>query len=175
MRNSVLLLKMISIISSNGKFLAKSNNICVIETRIQDNGIGMSEDFLAHIFEQFSRERDSSNSGVQGTGLGMAIVKRLVDQMHGTIKIESKVGQGTTVIIRVPHKYGERADFDGYGDDSENLDKLAGRRMLLAEDNDINAMLATELLTMHDIRVERELPRWRGMCKHDFKSSSRIF
>ncbi|MCR5145227.1 MAG: response regulator [Lachnospiraceae bacterium] len=144
-----------TIISSNGKILAKSNNICVIENRIQDNGIGMSEDFLAHIFEQFSRERDSSNSGVQGTGLGMAIVKRLVDQMHGTIKIESKVGQGTTVIIRVPHKYGERADFDGYGDDSEDLEKLSGRRMLLAEDNDINAMLATELLTMHDIQVER--------------------
>ena len=133
----------------------KSKKVCIIESRVKDNGIGMSEEYLEHIFDQFSRERDSSNSGVQGTGLGMAIVKRLIDQMHGTISINSKIGEGTEVIIRIPHRYGEREDFDSFGDESENLHQLAGKRFLLAEDNDINAMLATELLGMNDIQVER--------------------
>lgn len=133
----------------------KSKKVCIIETRVKDNGIGMSEEYLEHVFDQFSRERDSSNSGVQGTGLGMAIVKRLIDQMHGTISINSKIGEGTEVIIRIPHRYGEREDFDSFGDESVNLKQLAGKRFLLAEDNDINAMLATELLGMNDIQVER--------------------
>ena len=135
--------------------LLHSQNVCVIETRIKDNGIGMSEEYLEHVFDQFSRERDSSNSGVQGTGLGMAIVKRLIDQMHGTIRINSKVGEGTEVVIRIPHRYGAQNDFDSYGKESDNLQLLAGKRFLLAEDNDINAMLATELLGMNDIQVER--------------------
>ena len=135
--------------------LLHSQNVCVIETRVKDNGIGMSEEFLEHVFDQFSRERDSSNSGVQGTGLGMAIVKRLIDQMHGTIRINSKVGEGTEVVIRIPHKYGVQNDFDSYGKESDSLQLLAGKRFLLAEDNDINAMLATELLGMNDIQVER--------------------
>lgn len=66
---------------------------------ISDNGIGMSKEFLEHIFENFERERSTTLSGVNGTGLGMAIVKKLVDLMNGTIKINSEIGNGTTVII----------------------------------------------------------------------------
>lgn len=82
-------------------------DVCVVETVIEDNGIGMSEDFLAQAYESFARERTSTVSGIQGTGLGLAIVKELVDLMRGTIQIESRQGEGTRVTVCLPHRLGK--------------------------------------------------------------------
>lgn len=131
-------------------------NTCLMETVIEDNGIGMSREFLAHAYESFARERNSTVSGIQGTGLGLAIVKDLVDLMRGTISIESQQGQGTKVTIRLPHRLGEEPEKKA----SEELEKLDialfhGKRILLAEDIDINAMIATKLLSGKGFVVER--------------------
>ena len=67
--------------------------------RNHDTGIGISEEFQSHIFESFSRERSSTVSGIEGTGLGMGIVKNLVDLMHGTIEVKSKLGEGSTFTV----------------------------------------------------------------------------
>lgn len=131
-------------------------NTCLVETVIQDNGIGMSDEFLAHAFDSFSREQTSTISGIQGTGLGLAIVKDLVDLMRGTISIESQQGTGTTVTIRLPHRLGKAPEANRQEDiDLMNRELLEGRRILLAEDIDINAMIATKLLTEKGYIVER--------------------
>ena len=128
---------------------------CIVETVIRDNGIGMSPGFLAHAYESFARERTSTISGVQGTGLGLTIVKDLVDLMRGTVSIESQQGEGTTVTLRLPHRLGRPADEQS--PDTAELDTMLfqGRRILLTEDIDINAVIATKLLTAKGFLVER--------------------
>lgn len=129
---------------------------CILETVIQDNGIGMSSEFLSHAYESFSREQTSTVSGIQGTGLGLAIVRNLVDLMKGTVHIESMPGQGTKVTIRTPHRPGSPSKVKdpkkpAGADDSI----LTGRRILLAEDIDINAVIAAKLLSDKGCIVER--------------------
>ncbi len=82
--------------------IPKENNACEIQFVVSDNGIGMSEQFMTTIFDSFSREHSSTISGVEGTGLGMGIVKRLVDLMHGDIAVESKLGEGSTFTVTIP-------------------------------------------------------------------------
>lgn len=127
---------------------------CVMETVIQDNGIGMSEEFLAQAYESFSRERTSTVSGIQGTGLGLAIVKELVELMKGTIRIESRQGEGTRVTVRVPHRLGE-APAERAQETEVDAGRFQGLRVLLAEDIDINAVITTKLLTGKGCAVER--------------------
>jgi len=127
---------------------------CVMETVIQDNGIGMSEEFLAQAYESFSRERTSTVSGIQGTGLGLAIVKELVELMKGTIRIESRQGEGTKVTVRVPHRLGE-APAERAQETEADTGRSQGLRVLLAEDIDINAVITTKLLTGKGCAVER--------------------
>lgn len=126
------------------------------EFSISDNGIGMSEEFQKHIYELFVRERSSTDSGVEGTGLGMGIVKKLVDMMQGTIDLQSKLGEGTTFIVRIPCRI---ASYDETQPKrAENLldqSILSGRRILLAEDNDLNAEIATELLSEVGLKIDR--------------------
>ena len=131
-------------------------NTCYVETVIQDNGIGMSKEFLAHAYESFSRERTSTVSRIQGTGLGLAIVKDLVELMRGTISIESQQGKGTKVTVLLPHRLG-KAPAAERAQEMEMLDRslFEGRRILLAEDIDINAMIATKLLSDKGCIVER--------------------
>lgn len=118
---------------------------------IQDTGIGISKDYLPHIFESFSRQRTSSESGVIGTGLGMPIVKKLVDLMHGTISIESEEGKGTTVVVNLPHRYIiEEQEVKKVND--KEID-LTGKHILLVEDNDLNAEIAQTLLEDKGIKV----------------------
>lgn len=118
---------------------------------IQDTGIGISKDYLPHIFESFSRQRTSSESGVIGTGLGMPIVKKLVDLMHGTISIESEEGKGTTVVVNLPHRYIiEEQEVKKVND--KEID-LIGKHILLVEDNDLNAEIAQTLLEDKGIKV----------------------
>lgn len=123
---------------------------------VTDNGIGMSEEYQKHIFETFSRERSTTLSGVQGTGLGMGIVKKLVDLMNGTIEVESRLGQGTTVSFRIPVRIAsfedtqpKRATIAG------EKTRLRGRRILLAEDNDLNAEIACAMLEEQGLLVDR--------------------
>lgn len=112
---------------------------------VSDTGIGMSEEFLAHIFEPFSRAESATKSGVVGTGLGMAITKSLVELMGGTINIESELGVGTTVCIDFENKLAEPVlpKSEIPQNSSYNLE---GKRILLVEDNELNREIATEIL-----------------------------
>lgn len=76
----------------------------LIQTKVSDTGIGMSEEFLPSLFELFTRERNTTLSKIPGTGLGMAIVKNLMDSMNGSIEAESELGKGSTLTISIPHK-----------------------------------------------------------------------
>lgn len=129
---------------------------CYMEISIADNGIGMSEEFQAHIFESFSRERSSTISGIEGTGLGMGIVKNLVELMHGTIEIQSSPGKGSTFTICIPCRTARKEEAEPRKSSSDRPQKtLAGKRILLAEDNDLNAEIAIELLTEEGLLVDR--------------------
>ncbi|MGN1099124.1 MAG: ATP-binding protein, partial [Christensenellales bacterium] len=126
-------------------------------TEIEDTGIGMSEDFIPHMFDEFSRERSSTESHVNGTGLGMAIVKRLVELMDGTITVESKIGKGTKFTVTLPHRIATNGDVGlSVGNNSEyDTEKFRGKRILLAEDNDLNAEIAVTILEEAGFLVER--------------------
>ena len=129
---------------------------CIQELSVSDNGIGMSEEFQKHIFESFTRERSSTVSGVEGTGLGMGIVKKLVEMMHGEIKIHSRVGEGSTFTIRIPCRIAAFEDTQTKRAQAHpNGKPLAGKRILLAEDNDLNAEIAIALLEEEGLLVER--------------------
>ena len=126
------------------------------EFSVEDNGIGMTEEFQTHIYESFARERSSTVSGIEGTGLGMGIVKNLVDLMNGTISIKSKVGEGSTFTFRIPCRVASFEDTQPKrAAGSIDGNKLKGKRILLTEDNDLNAEIATELLTEEGFEVER--------------------
>ena len=124
---------------------------------ISDTGIGMSEEYLPHIFEEFTRERTSTETKVDGTGLGLPIVKSLVDMMGGRIEVQSKVGVGTTTIILLPFTVATNTEVLTSMDQSwESVaDKMRGRRILMAEDNDLNAELAVTLLQEKGLIIDR--------------------
>ena len=119
--------------------------------RIRDNGMGMSAEFLKTIFDPFTRVNSSTVSGIQGTGLGMAITKSIVDMMGGTISVESEEGKGTETTILVTFRRSEAAapiETDGSSYD------FSGKRILLVEDNELNREIATELLTEEGFFVD---------------------
>ena len=122
---------------------------------VRDNGIGMSEEFQKHLFEEFTRERSSTVSGIQGTGLGMAITKRLVDLMGGTIAVDSapEAGSTFTVTLRLALSR-EQAAPAAAGPD---VSALAGKNLLLAEDNALNAEIAATILRDAGFTVETAL------------------
>ncbi len=160
---------------------------------VKDTGIGMSEEYLPHIFEEFTRERTSTESKVFGAGLGLPIVKALIDLMGGTVEIESKVGKGSTFIVTLPfqladqeqirlldQRKSEKTDLQAsdWGEEklredpkipekakkSEKTVKnsessqeacFQGKRVLLAEDNDLNAEIAETILEERGFVVER--------------------
>ena len=123
-------------------------------TSIKDSGIGMSEEFLSHVFEEFTREKSSTVSHIQGTGLGMSIVKKLVDLMDGTIDIKSKQGEGTEVIIALPFKWNTGEAAEKVEDAVVKTIPLKGKRLLLVEDNEMNREIAKELLQDEGVTVE---------------------
>ncbi len=123
---------------------------------ITDNGIGMSPEYQKHIFDAFSRERSTTLSGVEGSGLGMGIVKHLVDSMQGEISVQSRLGEGSTFVVSLPTRIASREDaMAKRADNGMDTAALQGRRVLLVEDNDLNAEIATELLTESGLLVER--------------------
>lgn len=114
---------------------------------ISDTGIGMSAEYLPHIFEEFSRERTSTESRVAGAGLGLPIVRSLVDLMKGTIAVESKEGKGTTFRVELPFPlYKESEKEEKHVLSESKLQKLHGCRILLAEDNALNTEIAVEIM-----------------------------
>ena len=123
---------------------------------IADTGIGMSEEYISHIFEAFSRERTSTVSGVDGAGLGMGIVKKLVELMNGEIAVESSLGEGSKFTVTLPCRISSKEEAQAKCAVID-IDKtlLSGKRILLAEDNDINAEIAIELLSDEGLCVER--------------------
>ena len=110
---------------------------------ISDTGIGMSEEFLRHIFEPFTQENNDARSVYHGTGLGMSIVKGLLEQMHGTISVTSREGEGSTFIITIPFAIAEKPA----AEEGKAAGDVRGLRLLLAEDNTLNAEIARTLLT----------------------------
>lgn len=124
---------------------------------IEDNGMGMDEDFLKVIFDPFSRVKSSTVSGIQGTGLGMAITRNIIDMMNGNISIKSKPGEGTKTILRLTFRLSAATDvatkspsaFAPYMVLTEPSvsEKLSGRKILLVEDNEINREIATQILS----------------------------
>ncbi len=126
------------------------------QTVIEDTGIGMSEEFLPHIFEDFSREHSSTESKVSGTGLGTAIVKKLIDLMQGTIKIESELGKGTKITFTMRHKIVETKKTKQIRKTTKQyqLQDFTGKRILLAEDNELNAEIAIAILEEAGFQVE---------------------
>lgn len=120
---------------------------------IRDTGIGMSKDFLPHIFDSFSRERNATESRIMGTGLGMGIVKRYVDLMGGTITVESEVGKGTEVTLEIPHRI-VKAPKASEAVPAADKNILQGKTVLVAEDNELNREIARELLTDAGLQVQ---------------------
>ena len=129
---------------------------CDTVITVADNGIGMSQEFQQHIFEPFERERTSTVSKVEGSGIGMGIVKKLVGLMGGTVEVESKIGVGSTFTVTIPSRIAseEEAQAKRAADPSDK-ESLRGTRILLTEDNDLNAEIATELLQEEGCTVDR--------------------
>ena len=123
---------------------------------VADTGIGMSEDFLPHLFDSFVREHNSTESKIPGTGLGLPIVKSLVELMGGTIEVESELGKGTKFTVVISYRICDKSLTEKQQAlipaDTAGLNNI---KILLAEDNDLNAEIATELLEEFGLTAER--------------------
>ena len=129
---------------------------CDTVLTVADNGIGMSQEFQRHIFEPFERERTSTVSKVEGSGIGMGIVKKLVGLMGGTVEVESKIGVGSTFTVTIPCRIASEEEARAKrAADPADRESLRGTRILLTEDNDLNAEIATELLQEEGCTVDR--------------------
>lgn len=122
---------------------------------VSDTGIGMAPEFLKHIYEPFAQEGDDARSKFQGTGMGMPIVKSLIDLMGGTIEISSEVGAGSTFNVQIPLDIDKNPQARERADGQANSCSLAGMNVLLAEDNELNAEIAQALLESEGIVVTR--------------------
>ena len=122
---------------------------------VSDTGIGMAPEFLKHIYEPFAQEGDDARSKFQGTGMGMPIVKSLIDLMGGTIEISSEVGVGSTFNVQIPLDIDKNPQARERADGQANSCSLAGMNVLLAEDNELNAEIAQALLESEGIVVTR--------------------
>ena len=129
---------------------------CDTVITVADNGIGMSQEFQQHIFEPFERERTSTVSKVEGSGIGMGIVKKLVELMGGTVEVESKIGVGSTFTVTIPSRIVSEEEVQAKREvNPADKESLRGTRILLTEDNDLNAEIATELLQEEGCTVDR--------------------
>ncbi|MDO4178959.1 MAG: response regulator [Phascolarctobacterium sp.] len=139
------------------EFPSEKEGYACYKTVIADTGIGMSPDFLPTLFEEFSRERNSTESGIQGTGLGMAITKRIVNLMGGTIEVESELGKGSVFTVILPLKIASEEESKRATNMAKEYADVSfiGKRILLAEDNDLNAEIATEILQEAGFEVNR--------------------
>jgi len=134
----------------------KKEGWCDMVVTVADNGIGMSQEFQKHIFEPFERERTSTVSKVEGSGIGMGIVKKLVELMSGTVEVESKIGVGSKFTVTIPCRIASGDETQAKRETNPSDQKcLCGTRILLTEDNDLNAEIAVELLREEGCTVDR--------------------
>lgn len=134
----------------------KKEGWCDTVVTVADNGIGMSQEFQKHIFEPFERERTSTVSKVEGSGIGMGIVKKLVGLMGGTVAVESKIGVGSKFTVTIPCRIASEDETQAKRETNPSDQKcLCGTRILLTEDNDLNAEIAVELLQEEGCTVDR--------------------
>lgn len=146
---------------SGGKITVKmeelpsyKENHALIQLIIKDTGLGMSKEFLPHIFEEFSREQSVTESKIEGSGLGMPIVKKLVDLMDGSISIKSELGKGTEFILLLHHRIPDGEERINDDTTESTLPLFKGKRVLIAEDNDLNAEIATMILENYGFTVD---------------------
>ena len=134
----------------------KKEGWCDTVVTVADNDIGMSQEFQKHIFEPFERERTSTVSKVEGSGIGMGIVKKLVGLMGGTVEVESRIGVGSTFTVTIPCRIASEDETQAKRETNPSDQKcLCGTRILLTEDNDLNAEIAVELLQEEGCTVDR--------------------
>lgn len=161
---------LINIISNSVKYTPRGGKIQVKVTEekaqkegytayrfiVEDTGIGMSEEYLPHIFEEFTREHTTTESKVVGTGLGLPIVKSLVELMEGTIQVESKTGKGTRFTLVLPFRTAtaEQVRREQTQQKAKRLQAMEGKRILLAEDNELNAEITMTILQESGFKVE---------------------
>lgn len=135
-------------------YLGNQDGKVTYQWMISDTGIGMSQEFLKHIFEPFAQEHSDARSVYHGTGIGMAIVKSLIDQMNGTIQVTSEEGKGSTFIIRLPFEIvQEEPKEENVEQGDQNNRTIQGMKFLLAEDNELNAEIAKILLEDEGAKV----------------------
>lgn len=128
------------------------------KSEIKDTGIGMSKEYLPTLFEPFSREHNTTTGKVGGTGLGMAIVKKMVDLMGGSIEVESEPGKGTIFTFTLMHKIADKKYYSRKietAESSDSVEKLRGKHVLLAEDNNLNAEIAVAVLEKTGLVIDR--------------------
>ena len=162
---------LLNIFSNAVKFTPEGGKICFsaeekpsdtegtaeYEFRIKDNGIGMSEEFRETIFDAFTRERTTTVSGIQGTGLGMAITKNIIDKMSGSITVNSEEGEGSEFIVCIPFKVISAPEVKSKGAhpaESEQQYDFTGKRVLLVEDNEMNLMIAIAILEKTGVTID---------------------
>ena len=120
---------------------------------VKDNGIGMSKEFLAHLFQPFEREKSSRITGIEGSGLGLAIAKHLVEKMGGSIACESEQGKGSEFIIVLRFRVAEQMDVEGQERPLGPVD-FTGKRVLLVEDNVLNREISREILSEEGFLID---------------------
>ena len=132
-------------ISTKQECIEEKDNVITYRWIISDTGIGMSKEFLKHIFEPFAQERADARSNYHGTGLGMAIVKKMIDKMGGTISVISEVGKGSTFVVELPFEMGAAPE-KSKKEEADKENSIHGLNLMLVEDNELNAEVAEILL-----------------------------
>ena len=132
-------------ISTKQECIEEKDNVITYRWTISDTGIGMSKEFLQHIFEPFAQEQSDARSIYHGTGLGMAIVKKLVDKMGGKISVTSEVGKGSTFVIELPFEMASVPE-KSKKEETDKENSIRSLNLMLVEDNELNAEIAEILL-----------------------------
>ena len=143
-----------SITCTFNEFPCDREGYSIYALTVEDTGIGMSPEFQKHIFDEFTRERTSTVSQIQGTGLGMTIVKKLTDIMEGSIAIESEQNKGTKITVSIPMRWCTDFNSNEQGQKNSTTVSLNGMKVLLVDDNEMNREIAVELLTEKGIIVD---------------------
>ena len=137
--------------------------------RISDTGIGMSKDYMKEMYNPFSRAVDTRVNQVRGSGLGLSVVKELVDLMKGHLKVESQLGKGTTFTVTIPVTYTKEEHERKEEQGEKSFEAVKGMHLLVAEDNELNYEVVKDLLDMYDISCERA--ENGSVCVEKFQSA----